>query len=116
VNEDESVGFELNQWESMMNLILLGPPGAGKGTQASSKVKDYGVPEISTGDALHAAVKAGSDLGARAKRYMDAGELVSDEVVIEIVGERIEEPDCSRGSCWMVFPGRPARRMRWPRC
>jgi adenylate kinase len=87
-----------------MNLILLGPPGAGKGTQASSMVKDYGVPQISTGDALRAAVKAGSELGARAKKYMDAGELVPDEVVIEIVGERIAEPDCSKGFLLDGFP------------
>ena len=87
-----------------MNLILLGPPGAGKGTQASSLVKDYGVPQISTGDALRAAVKAGSALGARAKKTMDAGELVPDEVVIEIVGERIEEPDCTDGFLLDGFP------------
>jgi len=87
-----------------MNLILLGPPGAGKGTQASSMVKDYGVPQISTGDALRAAVKAQSAQGARAKKYMDAGELVPDEVVIEIVGERIEEPDCRDGFLLDGFP------------
>lgn len=87
-----------------MNLILLGPPGAGKGTQASSMVKEYGVPQISTGDALRAAVKAGSDVGVRAKKYMDAGELVPDAVVIEIVGERIAEPDCSKGFLLDGFP------------
>jgi adenylate kinase len=87
-----------------MNLILLGPPGAGKGTQASSLVKDYGVPQISTGDALRAAVKAGSALGTRAKKTMDAGELVPDEVVIEIVGERIQEPDCTDGFLLDGFP------------
>ena len=87
-----------------MNLILLGPPGAGKGTQASSLVKDYGVPQISTGDALRAAVKAGSALGARAKKHMDAGELVPDEVVIEIVGERVKEPDCADGFLLDGFP------------
>jgi adenylate kinase len=87
-----------------MNLILLGPPGAGKGTQASSLVKDYGVPQISTGDALRAAVKAGSALGTRAKKFMDAGDLVPDEVVIEIVGERIEEPDCTDGFLLDGFP------------
>jgi len=104
VNEVEPIDFELNEWESVMNLILLGPPGAGKGTQASSMVKDYGVPQISTGDALRAAVKAGSDVGTRAKKYMDAGELVPDEVVIEIVGERIQEPDCSKGFLLDGFP------------
>ena len=87
-----------------MNLILLGPPGAGKGTQASSIVKDYAVPQISTGDALRAAVKAGSELGARARKYMDAGQLVPDEVVIQIVGERIKEPDCSKGFLLDGFP------------
>jgi adenylate kinase len=87
-----------------MNLILLGPPGAGKGTQASSLVKDYGVPQISTGDALRAAVKAGSALGTRAKKFMDAGDLVPDEVVIEIVGERIQEPDCTNGFLLDGFP------------
>ena len=87
-----------------MNLILLGPPGAGKGTQASSLVKDYGVPQISTGDALRAAVKAGSTLGTRAKKFMDAGDLVPDEVVIEIVGERIQEPDCTDGFLLDGFP------------
>ena len=87
-----------------MDLILLGPPGAGKGTQASSLVKDYGVPQISTGDALRAAVKEGSAVGARAKKYMDAGDLVPDEVVIEIVGERIEEPDCTEGFLLDGFP------------
>ena len=87
-----------------MNLILLGPPGAGKGTQASSMVKDYGVPQISTGDALRAAVKAGSAQGTRAKKYMDAGDLVPDEVVIEIVGERIGEADCEDGFLLDGFP------------
>lgn len=87
-----------------MNLILLGPPGAGKGTQASSMVKDYGVPQISTGDALRAAVKAGSDQGKRAKKFMDAGELVPDEVVIGIVGERIKESDCAGGFLLDGFP------------
>lgn len=87
-----------------MNLILLGPPGAGKGTQASSMVKDYGVPQISTGDALRAAVKAGTDQGKRAKKFMDAGELVPDEVVIGIVGERIKESDCAGGFLLDGFP------------
>jgi adenylate kinase len=87
-----------------MNLILLGPPGAGKGTQASFMVRDYGVPQVSTGDALRAAVKAGSPLGTRAKKYMDAGQLVPDEVVIQIVGERIKEPDCTAGFLLDGFP------------
>jgi len=104
VDNNEPVGFELNERESVMDLILLGPPGAGKGTQASSMIKDYDVPQISTGDALRAAVKAGSDVGTRAKKYMDAGELVPDAVVIEIVGERIKEPDCSKGFLLDGFP------------
>ena len=73
-----------------MDIILLGPPGAGKGTQASSMVKDFGVPQISTGDALREAVKAGTAVGLEAKKYMDAGDLVPDEIVLKIVDERLQ--------------------------
>jgi len=88
-----------------MRLILLGGPGAGKGTQANYIKDKYAIPQISTGDMLRAAVKAGTDLGKEAKGYMDAGGLVPDEVIIGLVKERIKEPDCEQG---FLFDG-------WPR-
>ena len=87
-----------------MKLILLGPPGAGKGTQAVRLVEHYGIPQISTGDILRKAVKEGTELGVLAKKYMDQGELVPDEVVIGIIRERIKEPDCSKGYILDGFP------------
>ena len=87
-----------------MNLILLGPPGAGKGTQAKRLVERYGIPQISTGDMLRAAVKAGTPLGLEAKKFMDAGALVPDSVVIGLVRERIQQPDCARGYMLDGFP------------
>ncbi|GAB4243156.1 MAG: adenylate kinase [Thermoleophilia bacterium] len=86
------------------NLILLGPPGAGKGTQAARIVEDYGVPHIATGDILRAAVKNETPMGLEAKKYMDAGELVPDEVVIGIVKDRLQEPDTDRGFLMDGFP------------
>ena len=80
-----------------MKLIFLGPPGAGKGTQASIISKKLGIPTISTGDTLRAAIKAGTPTGVKAKAFMDAGKLVPDEVVIGIVEERLEQSDCARG-------------------
>ncbi len=80
-----------------MKLIFLGPPGAGKGTQASIISKKLGIPTISTGDMLRAAIKAGTPTGVKAKAFMDAGKLVPDEVVIGIVEERLEQSDCARG-------------------
>ena len=80
-----------------MRFILLGPPGAGKGTQASFITKKYAIPQISTGDMLRAAIKAGSALGLKAKKIMDAGQLVPDGVIIELVKRRIEQPDCAGG-------------------
>src|SRR5487761_2744581 len=87
-----------------MRFILLGPPGAGKGTQASFICKKYGVPQISTGDMLRAAIKAGTELGLKAKKLMDAGQLVPDEVILDLVKHRIEEPDCSGGFLFDGFP------------
>jgi adenylate kinase len=87
-----------------MNLILLGPPGAGKGTQATRLTHDLDIPQISTGDMLRAAVKAGSPMGQKAKSFMDAGKLVPDEVVVGIVEERIAESDCREGFMLDGFP------------
>ncbi len=87
-----------------MNIILLGPPGAGKGTQAKMLIDTYQIPQISTGDILRAAVKEGTPLGKEAKGYMDKGELVPDLVVIGIVEERIQEPDCKKGYMLDGFP------------
>ncbi|AEA47102.1 adenylate kinase [Archaeoglobus veneficus] len=87
-----------------MNLILLGPPGSGKGTQAKLIVEKYGIPQISTGDMLREAVAKGTELGKKAKEYMDKGQLVPDEVVIGIVKERLKQPDCDKGFILDGFP------------
>ena len=87
-----------------MRLILLGGPGAGKGTQANFIKDKYRIPQISTGDMLRAAIKAGSDLGKKAKGYMDSGGLVPDEVIIGLVKERIKEADCQKGFLFDGFP------------
>jgi adenylate kinase len=87
-----------------MRLILLGPPGAGKGTQAGFIKERFGIPQISTGDMLRAAVKAGTPLGLAAKKVMDAGQLVSDDIIIGLVKERLKEPDCANGYLFDGFP------------
>jgi adenylate kinase len=87
-----------------MRLILLGPPGAGKGTQAAFIKERFGIPQISTGDMLRAAVKAGTPLGLAAKQVMDAGGLVSDDIIIGLVKERLKEPDCAAGYLFDGFP------------
>ena len=87
-----------------MRLILLGAPGAGKGTQAAMLMQKFGIPQISTGDMLRAAVKAGTPLGLAAKQVMDRGELVSDDIIIGLVKERIKAPDCARGFLFDGFP------------
>ncbi len=87
-----------------MRVILLGPPGAGKGTQARFISERYNIPQISTGDMLRAAVSAGSPLGKKVQAVMDSGALVSDDIIIELVKERIQEPDCSNGFLFDGFP------------
>lgn len=87
-----------------MKLILLGPPGAGKGTQAKMLTEKFGIPQISTGDILRAAVKAGTPMGLKAREFMDAGALVPDEVVIGIVVERLQQEDCEPGFILDGFP------------
>jgi len=87
-----------------MRLILLGAPGAGKGTQASFICQHYGIPQISTGDMLRAAVKAGTEMGLAAKKVMDAGALVGDDIIIGLVKERIAQPDCANGFLFDGFP------------
>jgi adenylate kinase len=87
-----------------MRLILLGPPGAGKGTQANFICRKFGIPQISTGDMLRSAIKAGTPLGLAAKKVMDAGQLVSDDIILGLVKERLKQPDCAQGYLLDGFP------------
>jgi adenylate kinase len=104
VSFGNEVGKEFGKKAGKMRIVLLGPPGAGKGTQASAIVEIKGIPHVSTGDMLRAAVKAGTPIGKQAKAIMDAGELVSDEVVIGIAEERLGEPDAKKGFLLDGFP------------
>ena len=87
-----------------MHIILMGPPGAGKGTQAGFITAAFGIPQISTGDMLRAAIKAGTELGKMAKQVMDEGKLVSDDIIIGLVKERLKQPDCANGYLFDGFP------------
>ncbi len=87
-----------------MNVVLLGPPGSGKGTQAQFIVDKFGIPQISTGDMLRKATASRTELGLQAKKVMDAGELVSDDIILGLVAERVREPDCLNGSLFDGFP------------
>jgi len=87
-----------------MRIILLGAPGAGKGTQAAAICEKYSIPQISTGDMLHTAVRAGNPLGERAKKFVDSGQLVPDELIVRLVKARIAQPDCANGFLFDGFP------------
>lgn len=87
-----------------MRLVFIGPPGAGKGTQSQRLIEHFGIPHLSTGDMLRAAVRVGAPIGKLAQEYMDQGQLVPDPVIVEIVGKRLDQPDCENGCLFDGFP------------
>ena len=87
-----------------MRIVLLGAPGSGKGTQAQKLIDKYNIPQISTGDMLRSAIKAGTELGLAAKKVMDEGKLVSDDIIIGLVKERLQQDDCTNGALFDGFP------------
>ena len=97
----------------MMKLIMFGPPGAGKGTQADILGRRYGIKKISTGDALRDVIRSGSELGEQVKDLMDQGKFVPDEIVTEIIRDRVSSPDCANGFILDGFPGTWPRPRRW---
>lgn len=96
-----------------MNILFMGPPGAGKGTQAENIVNEFGIPHISTGDAFRLAIKQGTPIGIKAKEFMDQGLLVPDDVTIGIVEERLQQSDCEKGFYWTAFQEPFRKRKRW---
>jgi adenylate kinase len=100
----ESIFHDATNWSYFMRIILLGSPGSGKGTQAQFITQKYGIPQISTGDMLRAAVRAGTPLGIEAKKVMDAGGLVSDDIILGLIKERIAQDDCANGFLLDGFP------------
>ena len=99
-----------------MRLVILGAPGAGKGTQAVNLAKTHNVPHISTGDIFRSNIKNGTELGKKAKEYIDKGLLVPDEITIGIVKDRLTEPDCQKGFDWTGSPGQLSRQKNWMLC
>ena len=98
-----------------MKIIMLGAPGAGKGTQAKKIAAKYDIPHISTGDIFRANIKNGTELGNKAKTYMDQGLLVPDELVVDLVVDRVQQDDCKNGYVWMVFREQFHRQKHWIR-
>lgn len=107
------LGGELLGEREIVNILFMGPPGAGKGTQAAEIVKEFGIPHISTGDAFRLAIKQETPVGLKAKSFIDQGLLVPDDVTIGIVEERLQQSDCEKGFLLDGFPRTLRKRKRW---